>query len=213
MVGRARADGALHALNPVRLAYIRDPRGGAFRPRPRSGSTASPGCASSTSAAAPAFLSRAAGAARRRVTAPIPSENIARRGITRQTGVPSTTATPAEALAEPGERLRRRARHGGGRARHDVGLFVALAAAMVKPGGLMDRRHAQPHLKSFALAIVGAEYILRWLPRGTHQWDKFVTPNELEIALEQSRVAPDRRDRRDLQSPARPLGSSPRTWT
>jgi len=41
-------------------------------------------------------------------------------------------------------------------------------------------------MKSFALAIVGAEYILRWLPRGTHQWDKFVTPNELEIAVEQA---------------------------
>ena len=40
-------------------------------------------------------------------------------------------------------------------------------------------------LKSFALAIVGAEYILRWLPVGSHQWDKFVTPNELEIAMEQ----------------------------
>jgi 2-polyprenyl-6-hydroxyphenyl methylase/3-demethylubiquinone-9 3-methyltransferase len=39
-------------------------------------------------------------------------------------------------------------------------------------------------LKSFALAIVGAEYVLRWLPRGTHQWDKFVTPNELEATLE-----------------------------
>jgi 2-polyprenyl-6-hydroxyphenyl methylase/3-demethylubiquinone-9 3-methyltransferase len=33
------------------------------------------------------------------------------------------------------------------------------------------------------LAIVGAEYVLRWLPRGTHRWDKFVTPNELEAAL------------------------------
>ena len=33
--------------------------------------------------------------------------------------------------------------------------------------------------KSFALAIVGAEYVLRWLPRGTHKWDKFVTPDEL----------------------------------
>jgi 2-polyprenyl-6-hydroxyphenyl methylase/3-demethylubiquinone-9 3-methyltransferase len=43
-------------------------------------------------------------------------------------------------------------------------------------------------IKSFALAIVGAEYVLRWLPRGTHQWDKFVTPNELEIALEKSGV-------------------------
>jgi 2-polyprenyl-6-hydroxyphenyl methylase/3-demethylubiquinone-9 3-methyltransferase len=39
-------------------------------------------------------------------------------------------------------------------------------------------------MKSFALAIVGAEYILRWVPRGTHQWDKFVTPQELEAALE-----------------------------
>ena len=37
-----------------------------------------------------------------------------------------------------------------------------------------------------ALAIVGTEYVLRWLPRGTHQWDKFVTPNELEIAIEKA---------------------------
>jgi 2-polyprenyl-6-hydroxyphenyl methylase/3-demethylubiquinone-9 3-methyltransferase len=41
-------------------------------------------------------------------------------------------------------------------------------------------------MKSFALAIVGAEYILRWLPRGTHQWDKFVRPEELEAAIEDS---------------------------
>jgi 2-polyprenyl-6-hydroxyphenyl methylase/3-demethylubiquinone-9 3-methyltransferase len=38
-------------------------------------------------------------------------------------------------------------------------------------------------LKSFALAIVGAEYVLRWLPRGTHRWEKFVTPAELEYAM------------------------------
>jgi 2-polyprenyl-6-hydroxyphenyl methylase/3-demethylubiquinone-9 3-methyltransferase len=66
----------------------------------------------------------------------------------------------------------------------DVNLFVRLAAAMVKPGGLMIAATLNRTLKSFALAIVGAEYILRWLPRGTHRWDKFVTPNELEIALE-----------------------------
>jgi len=41
-------------------------------------------------------------------------------------------------------------------------------------------------LKSFALAIVGAEYVLRWLPRGTHQWDKFVRPEELESAIERN---------------------------
>ena len=56
---------------------------------------------------------------------------------------------------------------------------------MVKPGGLMFVATLNRTAKSFALAIVGAEYILRWLPRGTHQWDKFVTPDELEIAIEQ----------------------------
>jgi 2-polyprenyl-6-hydroxyphenyl methylase/3-demethylubiquinone-9 3-methyltransferase len=67
----------------------------------------------------------------------------------------------------------------------DVGLFVRRCAEMVKPGGLMIAATLNRTLKSFALAIVGAEYVLRWLPRGTHRWDKFVTPNELEIALVQ----------------------------
>jgi 2-polyprenyl-6-hydroxyphenyl methylase/3-demethylubiquinone-9 3-methyltransferase len=66
----------------------------------------------------------------------------------------------------------------------DLALFVKRCAEMVKPGGLMIVGTLNRTLKSFALAIVGAEYILRWLPRGTHQWDKFVTPNELEIAME-----------------------------
>jgi 2-polyprenyl-6-hydroxyphenyl methylase/3-demethylubiquinone-9 3-methyltransferase len=70
----------------------------------------------------------------------------------------------------------------------DVGLFVDLAASMVKPGGLLFVATLNRTMKSFALAIVGAEYILRWLPRGTHQWDKFVTPNELEIAIEKARL-------------------------
>ena len=43
--------------------------------------------------------------------------------------------------------------------------------------------------KSFALAIVGAEYVLRWLPRGTHQWDKFVTPDELAHHLSSNKLA------------------------
>ena len=68
----------------------------------------------------------------------------------------------------------------------DVTLFVERCAEMVKSGGLMIVGTLNRTLKSFALAIVGAEYVLRWLPRGTHQWDKFVTPNELEIAMEQS---------------------------
>jgi len=65
----------------------------------------------------------------------------------------------------------------------DVGLFVRRCADMVKPGGLMIAATLNRTLKSFAFAIVGAEYVLRWLPRGTHQWDRFVTPAELESAL------------------------------
>jgi len=68
----------------------------------------------------------------------------------------------------------------------DVPLFVASCASLVKPGGLMIAATLNRTLKSFALAIVGAEYILRWLPVGTHRWDKFVTPNELELSMERS---------------------------
>jgi 2-polyprenyl-6-hydroxyphenyl methylase/3-demethylubiquinone-9 3-methyltransferase len=68
----------------------------------------------------------------------------------------------------------------------DVGAFVATCAGMVRPGGLLIAATLNRTLKSFALAIVGAEYVLRWLPRGTHQWDKFVTPQELESAIERN---------------------------
>ncbi|UGY19105.1 bifunctional 2-polyprenyl-6-hydroxyphenol methylase/3-demethylubiquinol 3-O-methyltransferase UbiG [Bradyrhizobium septentrionale] len=65
----------------------------------------------------------------------------------------------------------------------DVGAFVKRCTAMLKPGGLMVVSTLNRNWKSFALAIVGAEYVLRWLPRGTHEWSKFVTPAELERYL------------------------------
>lgn len=65
----------------------------------------------------------------------------------------------------------------------DVTLFVRRSAEMVKPGGLMIVATLNRTLKSFAFAIVGAEYVLRWLPVGTHRWEKFVSPDELEAAL------------------------------
>ncbi len=68
----------------------------------------------------------------------------------------------------------------------DVPLFIRRCAEMVKPGGLMIVATINRTLKSFALAIVGAEYILGLIPRGTHRWDKFVAPDELERALEQN---------------------------
>jgi 2-polyprenyl-6-hydroxyphenyl methylase / 3-demethylubiquinone-9 3-methyltransferase len=71
---------------------------------------------------------------------------------------------------------------------NDVGVFLGRCAAMLKPGGLMVVSTLNRNWKSFALAIVGAEYILRWLPRGTHQWEKFVTPDELARHLLDNRL-------------------------
>lgn len=61
----------------------------------------------------------------------------------------------------------------------DVAGFLATCARLVRPGGLMILSTINRTLKAYALAIVGAEYVLRWLPVGTHQWDRFVTPQEL----------------------------------
>ena len=61
----------------------------------------------------------------------------------------------------------------------DPKAFVASAASLVKPGGLLLASTLNRTLKSFALAIVGAEYLLRWLEPGTHRWEQFVTPIEL----------------------------------
>ncbi|MBV8839310.1 MAG: bifunctional 2-polyprenyl-6-hydroxyphenol methylase/3-demethylubiquinol 3-O-methyltransferase UbiG [Alphaproteobacteria bacterium] len=95
-------------------------------------------------------------------------------------------ATTAEALADAGERFdivlaMEVVEHVA-----DVKLFVRRCAEMVRPRGLMIAATINRTMKSFALAIVGAEYVLRWLPRGTHQWDKFVTPDELAIAMERA---------------------------
>ena len=65
----------------------------------------------------------------------------------------------------------------------DVPLFLKSVAPLVKPGGVMILSTLNRTLKAYALAIVGAELILRWLPAGTHDWNRFVTPEELRVAL------------------------------
>jgi 2-polyprenyl-6-hydroxyphenyl methylase/3-demethylubiquinone-9 3-methyltransferase len=71
----------------------------------------------------------------------------------------------------------------------DVGAFLDRCAALMKPSGLMVVSTLNRNWKSFALAIVGAEYVLGWLPRGTHEWGRFVTPEELAHHLERNRLA------------------------
>jgi len=65
----------------------------------------------------------------------------------------------------------------------DVDLFLSSCAQMVKPGGLMFIATINRTFKALTLAIVGAEYVLRWLPRGTHQYEKLVRPGEIEQPL------------------------------
>ncbi|WP_410052823.1 bifunctional 2-polyprenyl-6-hydroxyphenol methylase/3-demethylubiquinol 3-O-methyltransferase UbiG [Bradyrhizobium sp. SZCCHNRI1058] len=70
----------------------------------------------------------------------------------------------------------------------DVSAFLGRCAAVLKPGGMMVVSTLNRNWKSFALAVVGAEYVLRWLPRGTHEWSKFVTPDELTKYLLDNRL-------------------------
>ncbi len=65
----------------------------------------------------------------------------------------------------------------------DVSAFLKACGAVVRDGGLMFFATLNRTPKAFALAIVGGEYILRWLPRGTHDWRKFVRPSELTREL------------------------------
>jgi 2-polyprenyl-6-hydroxyphenyl methylase/3-demethylubiquinone-9 3-methyltransferase len=61
----------------------------------------------------------------------------------------------------------------------DPAAFVRVCGGLTRPGGLVVMSTINRTFKAYALAIVGAEYVLRWLPAGTHTWDKFVTPDEL----------------------------------
>ena len=65
----------------------------------------------------------------------------------------------------------------------DVAAFIATIAGLVRPGGALVLSTLNRTWKSYALAIVAAEYVLGWLPRGTHNWQRFVTPEELERHL------------------------------
>ena len=65
----------------------------------------------------------------------------------------------------------------------DPSLFLAAAARLVRPGGAFIGSTLNRTPKSFLLGIVGAEYVLRWLPPGTHRWDRFMRPSEFAAAL------------------------------
>ena len=175
----------LHKFNPVRLAYIREQatarfRRDPFQSRPLAGlSLLDVGCGGGLLCEPMARLGAS-------VTGIDPSErNISTARVhADETGlaIDYRVATAEDLLA--------------GGASFDVVLameviehvpsppnFVAACSGLLKPGGLLFMATLNRTLKSFGLAIVGAEYVLGWLPKGTHQWEKFITPEELEVWL------------------------------
>ncbi len=68
--------------------------------------------------------------------------------------------------------------------------YLTACQQLLKPGGLHLCSTINRNPKSFAMAIVGAEWVMRWLPKGTHEWDKFITPDELFALLEKAGLTP-----------------------
>jgi 2-polyprenyl-6-hydroxyphenyl methylase/3-demethylubiquinone-9 3-methyltransferase len=66
--------------------------------------------------------------------------------------------------------------------------FIDACAALLKPGGLLFLSTLNRTLKSYAMAIVGAEYVMRWLPRGTHEWKKFLPPHRVAAELRRNNI-------------------------
>ncbi len=68
--------------------------------------------------------------------------------------------------------------------------YLAACARLMRPGGLMTTSTLNRNAKSYLYAIVGAERVMRWLPRGTHEWSKFITPDELFDLLRKAGLEP-----------------------
>ena len=68
--------------------------------------------------------------------------------------------------------------------------YLTACQQLLKPGGLHICSTINRNPKSFAMAIVGAEYVMRWLPKGTHEWSKFITPDELFDLMSQAGLTP-----------------------
>ncbi len=175
----------LHKMTPARVAWARDLIVGRFRREPQSGAPLAGlelldiGCGAGLFAEPLARLGA-------NVTAidPAPAPIEAARRHAEETGakVDYRVATVEELAAEP--------------RRFDVvsamevvehvaepTRFASAAASLVKPGGLFIASTLNRTLRSFALAIIGAEYVLRWLEPGTHRWEQFVTPEEFATAM------------------------------
>jgi 2-polyprenyl-6-hydroxyphenyl methylase/3-demethylubiquinone-9 3-methyltransferase len=72
----------------------------------------------------------------------------------------------------------------------DLAIFIGCVGVLVKRGGVFIAATLNRTARSFALAIIGAEYVLKWLPGGTHDWRKFIRPSELVLGLRRHGLHP-----------------------
>lgn len=180
----------IHKFNPVRLGYIREHALSHFGKdghgiRPLEGlRILDIGCGGGLLSEPLARLGASV------VGADAAERNIAvARLHAEQSGVQvDYRATTAEALAAAGERFDIVLNMEVVEHVDNVPLYMKSCAELVAPGGLVFTATINRTARALALAIFGAEYVLRWLPRGTHQWDKFVTPDELARHLERNRL-------------------------
>ncbi len=98
--------------------------------------------------------------------------------------------TTAEALAESGEQFDAVLNMEVVEHVADPQGYLTACQQLMKPGGIHICSTINRNPKSFAMAIVGAEWVMRWLPKGTHEWNKFITPDELFGLLETAGMAP-----------------------
>ncbi|MBF0563342.1 MAG: bifunctional 2-polyprenyl-6-hydroxyphenol methylase/3-demethylubiquinol 3-O-methyltransferase UbiG [Alphaproteobacteria bacterium] len=175
----------LHKFNPIRLAYIRDHLASHFarpvaRPEPFSGLTLLDiGCGGgllTEPMTRLGFTTTGVDALERNVQ--VARLHAARSGLT----INYRCAMP-EALLSQGLRYDVVLAMEVVEHVSDVDLFLSTASELVAPGGILLAATLNRTIKSFVLGKVGAEYILRWLPRGTHDWRKFVQPSELSSGL------------------------------
>ncbi|GJE04348.1 bifunctional 2-polyprenyl-6-hydroxyphenol methylase/3-demethylubiquinol 3-O-methyltransferase UbiG [Methylobacterium isbiliense] len=171
----------LHRFNPVRLTYIRD---ALCRHHGRDPLSSAPldglrivdiGCGGGVLSEPLARLGAA-------VTGldPAPTNIRVARAHAEEAGVPvDYREETIEAVVAAGERFDAVLAMEVVEHVADRTAFIRTACAAVKPRGLLFAATINRTMRSYALAIVGAEYVLGWLPKGTHDWDKFVTPDEL----------------------------------
>jgi 2-polyprenyl-6-hydroxyphenyl methylase/3-demethylubiquinone-9 3-methyltransferase len=98
--------------------------------------------------------------------------------------------TTAEAMAEAGEQFDVVLNMEVVEHVSDPLAYLTACRQLLKPGGLMVCSTINRNPKSFVMAIVGAEYVMRWLPKGTHEWQKFITPDELFDLIRQAGLTP-----------------------